>query len=185
MHATLCRMVLDLIQNSIEAKASHIWVKWIEKKGVLQLRLKDDGCGMDSQTLAQAWNPWVSDLRKHPNRRVGLGLPFLAQTVETAKGRAALASKKGRGTRLSFTLNLNELDCPPVGNVGDLWVSALLFDGNYHLSIQQKRISETGQRLAYRLNRKKLIAQFGNLQTVENGLRLKRWVQSCETHKKE
>lgn len=46
--------VLDLIDNSIDARASRISVTIGESKGDIVITVADDGCGMDAETLSEA-----------------------------------------------------------------------------------------------------------------------------------
>jgi hypothetical protein len=46
--------ILDLIDNSIDADATHVWVSISESKGDIQITAEDDGSGMDEETLKEA-----------------------------------------------------------------------------------------------------------------------------------
>ena len=53
--------ILDLAMNSIRAKATLIEIEIIEQiqKNILLIQLKDNGCAMTEQTLAQVKNPFL------------------------------------------------------------------------------------------------------------------------------
>ena len=86
MHYTLCDYLLDLFQNALEAGSMKTVVRWEEDAGSLHLVVEDTGCGMTEQQLRQARDPFYTEPGKHPERRVGLGLPFLLQTAEATGG---------------------------------------------------------------------------------------------------
>ena len=54
MHATLCDLITDLVQNSIEAGASEINLKVEETKTNLNVVIADNGKGMSAEILEKA-----------------------------------------------------------------------------------------------------------------------------------
>jgi hypothetical protein len=50
-------------------------------------------------------------------RRVGLGIPLLANAAKMAGGSLRLKSAKGKGTKLTATFALSHLDRQPMGNI--------------------------------------------------------------------
>ena len=94
MHYTLSDMILDLVQNSIEAKAPRITLDLIRSGNILTVRLADNGCGMTEGELKKASDPFYTDGIKHSGRKIGLGIPFLIQTVEQADGSFEIQSEK-------------------------------------------------------------------------------------------
>ena len=77
--------ILDIAENSIAAGASKVRIKIIEdvKKNLLLIEIKDNGKGMDENTIKMAQDPFFTT--KY-NKRVGLGIPFLAQSAREAMG---------------------------------------------------------------------------------------------------
>ncbi len=185
MHASICDMVLDLYQNSVEANASIIKLEWLEDEKSLTVKLTDNGKGMDKETVKKVIDPWFTDGIKHKHRKVGLGLPFLYQTVEQAGGDVSLESELGVGTTLVFSLDLSNIDCPPIGNPSSLWVSAFLFSGDFELELHRKGIANNGEIRSYDLSRSELIEILGNLEDVETLSLLKDFIQSQEDYIKE
>ncbi|HLS04718.1 MAG TPA: ATP-binding protein [Wenzhouxiangella sp.] len=64
--------------------------------------LEDSGCGMDSETLARAREPFYT----RRSGGSGLGLTVAADVIGAAGGRLDIDSQPGRGTRVSFSLPL-------------------------------------------------------------------------------
>ena len=116
MHATLCDLMTDLIQNAVEADSTRIELIIQETAEQIEFEINDNGKGMNSETQAKAIDPFYSDGRKHAHRRVGLGLPFLFQMAEAAGGSADIDSAEGRGTTIRFRAQAQHIDLPPFGD---------------------------------------------------------------------
>ncbi|HDK16815.1 MAG TPA: ATP-binding protein, partial [Nitrospirae bacterium] len=72
--------ILDIAENSITAGASRIRIKIIEdiKANLLLIEISDNGKGMDREMFEHACDPFYTT---RTTRRVGLGLPLLAQAA--------------------------------------------------------------------------------------------------------
>ena len=107
--------ILDLAENSVRAKASvvTIGVKVDEGK-LITLTIKDDGCGMDAELLQRVMSPFGTT---RTTRKVGLGIPMMAENCRLAGGGLALESTLGKGTKLTATLDTSSIDCLPLGDL--------------------------------------------------------------------
>lgn len=103
MHYCLGDYVLDMAQNAVEAGSGEVIVEIEESEDGVSVIVRDDGRGMTAEERARALDPFYSDGTKHAKRRVGLGLPFLAQAVDQAGGKWAIESAQGAGTEVSFS----------------------------------------------------------------------------------
>jgi hypothetical protein len=187
MHWSLAHMILDLVQNSIEAGARTVDFTLDEVGSALDFEIRDDGRGMDSATLAAAVDPFYTEPGKHPGRRVGLGLPFLLQTVSQTGGRHELKSERGVGTKVAFRLDLAHLDTPPLGNVAELLVDLMCFEGDYELNVIRRHDTSDPEdpERTYRISRSDLQDALGDLTSV-GGRRaaedfLKNWEESIHS----
>lgn len=160
MHFAICDFLLDLVQNSVEAGASDISMTMVEDDGWISAEVTDDGKGMDAAELERAKDPFYTDGRKHAGRTVGLGIPFLLQSLELAGGSYRLTSEPGVGTRFSFRFPAGGLDTPPLGDVPGLVVSAWCFDGQYELSVTRKA---PARGIDYAIKRSEMIGAVGDL----------------------
>jgi hypothetical protein len=61
-------------------------------------------------------------------RKVGLGLPMLAQAAETTGGRFSLVSEEGRGTAVTAEFVRSHIDRQPLGDI--VGVMVILIAGN-------------------------------------------------------
>lgn len=161
MHYTVCDLLLDVVQNSIEAEARNVTVHLEERDGRLTVEVADDGRGMDEETLRRAQDPFYTEPGKHPGRRVGLGVPFLIQTVETCGGSYEMESAPKRGTKLRFDLDLEHVDTPPMGELPDTLRQMLCYQGGYEMEIIRRRGAA-----GYELKRSELIETLGELESV-------------------
>lgn len=108
--------ILDIAENSIASSAGRIEIRIEEDTGrdVLTIEIKDDGKGMDEQTLHKTLDPFFTT---RTTRRVGLGLPLLAQAARQTDGKIELDSKPGQGTTVKATFSLSHLDRQPMGDM--------------------------------------------------------------------
>lgn len=183
MHYSIGDMMTDCLQNSVEANASLITLTVSETPDFLDVCIEDNGKGMNEAEMKRATDPFYTDGVKHRRRKVGLGLPFLQQTAEATDSRWGLQSEKGKGTTLSFHLNIKHIDLPPVGDLPLAFFSALIFDGNYELVIHR---SYNGSRTAqYTVVRSELKEALGSFEDAQALALLKQFLNDQESDIKE
>jgi hypothetical protein len=173
-------MILDLVQNSIEADAQRIHLDLIRKADELIVRLTDDGCGMTKGQLERSKDPFHSDGIKHKHRKVGLGIPFLIQTIEQADGSFEIQSEKDKGTTLNIRFNLGNMDTPPEGDWPGLFLQSFCFEGDYELIINRTIIREQGEEAGYTLQRSELQDILGNFNESGAMILLRDYLRSQE-----
>jgi len=108
--------ILDIAQNSIEAGAGVIEIDITEDLGEdrLVIEVRDNGRGMDPETLAKATDPFFTTRN---TRRVGLGLPLLAAAARAAGGSLKVESSPGKGTYIRATFQHTHVDRAPMGDI--------------------------------------------------------------------
>ncbi len=108
--------ILDIVENSIDAGAKkiEIIIKENIKQNMLVLKIKDNGKGMDKNTVAKVLDPFYTTKK---TRRVGLGLSMLAQAAKEAEGDFNIKSKKGKGTTVTAKFVYDHIDRKPIGNM--------------------------------------------------------------------
>lgn len=119
--------ILDLAMNSIRAKATLIEIEIIEKiqENLLVIQLKDNGCGMTEQTLAQVKNPFFTT---RTTRSVGLGVSLLSAMTERCNGDVSIDSKLDEGTNIIIRLGLDHIDRPPFGDIHNTLLSLIYLE---------------------------------------------------------
>ena len=125
MHATIGDHLADLVHNAIEADATKVELRLQTGNGSIAAEVRDNGKGMSPEETRQACSPFFSSPSKHLGRKVGLGLSFLKQTVQTVGGSMDLESRPRQGTRVRFSLPESHIDTPPMGDLPDLFVTLL------------------------------------------------------------
>lgn len=175
MHATICDLITDLVQNSIEAHATEITLNVKETKTSLNVVITDNGKGMSAVVLEKAKDPFYSDGLKHKHRKVGLGLPFLFQTSEMTGGSAAIESKETSGTTVTFQFDPINVDLPMFGNFTTAAVTLMTYGFKGNLTIKR---SVNGSN--YTLEKTELIDVLGDLNDTENLILLKNYIASQE-----
>ena len=110
--------ILDIVKNSVRAKATLIEISVSEVDATLTFTVKDNGCGMDEEMLAAVKNPFTTT---RTTRKVGLGIPLLTLAAQQTGGDVDIISNTGEnsGTTLSATFRTDHIDCMPLGNMVD------------------------------------------------------------------
>jgi len=108
--------ILDIVQNSIRAKAKLIEIEIAERSddNQLSVSITDDGTGMGLEQLQQATNPFYTS---RSTRKVGLGLSLLKQKAEMTGGTFSIKSELGKGTEVKAVFVLNHFDRPIIGEL--------------------------------------------------------------------
>ncbi len=108
--------VLDVAENALAAGAGRIEIRIFEepKEDIMRIEIKDNGCGMDERAVKLALDPFYTT---KPNKRVGLGLPLLAQAAREAGGDIEIQTAPGEGTAVIATFQLGHPDLKPLGDM--------------------------------------------------------------------
>jgi anti-sigma regulatory factor (Ser/Thr protein kinase) len=107
--------ILDLMQNSIRAQAKTVSLSVsLDEKGILTLVIEDDGTGMSEELLSRVLSPFATT---RTTRKVGLGIPMMAENCRLAGGDLSIESTLGKGTKLTATLDTRSIDCLPLGDL--------------------------------------------------------------------
>jgi len=108
--------ILDIVQNSISAKAKLIEISIHENynSNILTIAIKDNGIGMDEEFVARVIDPYTTT---RTTRKVGLGIPLLKDSAQQSNGYIKLNSEKGIGTSIQATFQNDHIDRPPLGDI--------------------------------------------------------------------
>ena len=151
----------------------------VESEDGIAIAVTDNGPGMDEDTRRRALDPFYSDGRKHPDRRVGLGLPFVQQIADATGGRFVLESAAGTGTRVELEIPAMHPDAPPFSDAAGCFATLLAMGGIHELVIRRR---STGG--SYELRRSDLMEALGELESVGSQVLLREYITSQEgTHR--
>lgn len=106
--------ILDVAENSVKAGANLTEIRIDENDKQLVLLIKDDGCGMDEETVKSVTDPFYTT---RTTRNVGLGIPLLKLAAEQTGGELEIQSETGKGTEVKATFNKEHIDFTPLGDV--------------------------------------------------------------------
>jgi len=108
--------ILDIAENAISAGSSRIEIEIIEdsQSNLMSIKIKDDGKGMDEEVVKSALDPFYTS---KPGKRIGLGIPLLAQAARESGGMLKLKSEPAGGTVITATFQLTHPDRKPLGDI--------------------------------------------------------------------
>lgn len=108
--------LLDIIENSVSAKADTIRIAVEENHATDRLRMsvEDNGAGMSAEMVARVTDPFVTS---RTTRKVGLGIPLLKAAAEGCNGGLTIQSTLGQGTCVAVEFQLSHIDRMPLGSL--------------------------------------------------------------------
>ena len=117
--------ILDVVENSIKAKANRIEIRLRDDaaRDQITLEIVDDGVGMDAETVQKALDPFFSTKE---TRSIGLGLPLLAAAARAANGDFSIESRPGKGTQVTATFQAGHIDMKPLGDIAQTVVTLIM-----------------------------------------------------------
>ena len=112
----LAAHILDIAENSVRAGAKLIKIDIEEDtaKDFLSIKIIDDGQGMQKEEIKKVLDPFYTTKTV---RRVGLGLPLLADAAQRSGGSLQIKSEKDKGTTVKATFGLSHVDRHPMGDI--------------------------------------------------------------------
>ena len=182
MHFTLTDLITDITQNAVEADADMVELEVSETSDEFRFLVKDNGKGMTEEELKRAIDPFVTDGVKHPNRKVGLGLPFLIQTAEQSNGGWDIKSEKGSGTLVTGWFDLKCVDTPPAGNIPGMFRTILMFDSSAEIVIRRRFKPENGNENEYEIQKSELADALGSMEDAGALVLLGDYLRSLEEY---
>ncbi len=153
--------ILDITYNSIKAKAEKIEISVSESvsKNLVEIEIKDNGCGMDETFLCRVTDPFVTT---RTTRKVGLGIPLFKQSAEDTDGSFSISSKIEEGTNVYASFRLDHLDRAPIGDMSSTMVS--LIQANDRIRFIYRHTTDQG---VFALDTDELHEQLGDVPLSE------------------
>lgn len=108
--------ILDIAQNGVEAGATRIDIDVVEDPAAdrLAIEVRDNGRGMPADIVAKAADPFYTT---RTTRRVGMGLPLLADAARASGGDLSIESRPDAGTVVRAWFQLSHVDRAPLGDL--------------------------------------------------------------------
>ncbi|MBQ3093878.1 MAG: ATP-binding protein [Clostridia bacterium] len=112
--------ILDITMNSVKAGATLMQILITETDKLLELIIKDNGCGMTDEVVKQVSNPFYTT---RTTRKVGMGIPLLTLAAEQTGGHVTIMSDTveespdAHGTTVTAVFDKTHLDFTPLGDM--------------------------------------------------------------------
>lgn len=135
--------ILDIAENSIDAGAGRIEITLIDSEidNRLTLQVRDNGRGMDAETVLKIRDPFFTTKSV---RKFGLGIPLLAQAAEECDGAFAVESAPATGTTITAEFRRDHLDLKPFGDMGATLMALVGGHPELHIVFRHRRVSVGG-----------------------------------------
>jgi hypothetical protein len=119
--------ILDIAENSIGADATLITISISEDtaKDLFTVEIEDNGRGIPEDMRSKVLDPFCTT---RTTRKVGLGLPLLAQAARETGGDISVGLGIPSGTIVTATFKKSHIDMKPLGNIAETLV--VLIAGN-------------------------------------------------------
>jgi hypothetical protein len=129
--------ILDIVQNSIRAKADEIGITINESviTDLYEIIITDNGTGIPDEILKNVTDPFITTRTK---RRMGLGLPLLKYHAELTGGKLMISSKPGQGTVITADFSLKHIDRQPLGDIIGVLLLLLASNGKINFTYTHK-----------------------------------------------
>jgi hypothetical protein len=116
--------ILDIVENAIASKASHVAIRITEdeKKDQMIVEIEDDGEGIPEHLLEKVVDPFFTT---RSTRKVGLGLSLLQQAAQACDGDLKIQSVKGKGTLVRAQFRYDHIDRKPLGDMASTMVTLI------------------------------------------------------------
>lgn len=123
--------LLDILENSVRAGATHITVtlELDKNEECLSLSVEDNGKGLPV-TPDQALDPFYTT---KAGKRTGLGLSLFKAAAEQAAGSFHLGQSPSGGVAIDATFQYQNLDRAPIGDMGGTFLALLVSNPALHI----------------------------------------------------
>jgi anti-sigma regulatory factor (Ser/Thr protein kinase) len=123
--------ILDIAENSISAGADRIriFIEEDHKKDRLNIKIEDNGKGMNPETLARITDPFVTS---RTSRRVGLGIPFFKAAAEACEGTFSIESEPDQRTTVEAVFKRSHIDRMPLGDLKGTLMTLIIGSPEVH-----------------------------------------------------
>lgn len=121
--------VLDIVQNSIKAKASFIIITIVKdvKSKTMEIVIDDNGCGMTKEQVLSVVDPFYTT---RTTRKVGLGVPFFKMSAEMTGGSFIINSEPNIGTKITAKYHYDHIDMMPLGDMAATMITLISVNPN-------------------------------------------------------
>ncbi|HBH62389.1 MAG TPA: ATP-binding protein [Nitrospiraceae bacterium] len=133
--------ILDIAENAITAGATRITIRIVEDldANLFLMEISDNGRGMDKEMYEHACDPFYTT---RTTRKVGLGIPLLAQAARDCRGDIKIKTEKGKGSAITATFQYNHIDRKPLGDIEKTMIVLIASNPDIDFVLEHKKNSE-------------------------------------------
>ena len=121
--------ILDITMNGITAGADTMRISIEEAYPAMTIRIQDNGCGLDEETLDKLRDPFFTS---RTTRKVGMGVPLFEMQAEMTGGNLEISSveapAEGHGTTFKALFYMHNINFVPLGDMVSTLIT--LIQGN-------------------------------------------------------
>lgn len=158
--------LLDIAENSVAAGSRIIRMDVVEdlQNDLLNVSVKDDGRGMDTETAKRVLDPFYTT---RTTRKIGLGIPLLKLAAEQTKGKLSLETEPGKGARIEASFRHSHIDRMPLGDVGTTFLTLLISYPHIHWVFKYQITTKDGTTKSFELDDEEIKSVLGDTPLTE------------------
>jgi len=90
----------NIVKNALDHTKKGDWIDiaWLQSPAILQIRIKDNGCGIHHEDLYHIFKRFYRSKFSKDTQGIGLGLPLAKSIIEAHSGTVKVDSELGAGT---------------------------------------------------------------------------------------
>lgn len=134
--------ILDIAENALKAQATRIEIHIIEdiENDLLRVQILDNGKGMDDKVIQTVTDPFVTT---RTERRVGMGLPLLAESARMTGGDIRIQSEPGKVTLIEADFIYSNIDRKPLGDIIQTMIMLIAGNPEIHFHYYHKKTNQS------------------------------------------
>ncbi len=114
--------ILDIVENSVKAGAKTVTIEFSWHDTVFSFCISDDGPGFPKGVKEDPTDPFRTTRKE---RKVGLGLALLKNSIEQCGGKLKIGERENGGVKIEADFDLSHIDAKPVGDIEDLIITCM------------------------------------------------------------
>ena len=156
--------LLDIIENSVRANALNVWlsIKISQPENLLEITVKDDGNGMNPETMKAAQDPFYTT-KVERKKKVGLGIPLLKENAERCDGSMKIDSVIGKGTKITTAFKYDHIDRMPLGNIADTILTSILGHEQVDIHLDLMHQNKNNEKLEFKFSTALVKKELGDI----------------------
>lgn len=154
--------MMDIVQNSISAKATEIGITVYESKPEdrLVITITDNGRGMTREQVQSVINPFYTTRTTRP---VGLGVPLFKMEAEMTGGSLEVQSELGKGTVIKAVFVPSHIDMIPLGDINATVLPLITGNPEINFMFSRVYVDDKGETREFSIKTSELVEILGDI----------------------